>query len=57
MQSSEECLLKANSTEHGVTREYRVKSNTDCLYKYAQPKHDTKTHCPLPKQIKTYKSC
>lgn len=57
MQNSEECLLKANSTEHWVTQEYRVKSNTDCLYRYTQPVHDTKTHCPLPKQIKIYKSC
>lgn len=57
MQNSDECLLKANSTEHGVTQEYRVKSNTDCLCRYAQPIHDTKIRCPLPTQIKIYKSC
>lgn len=33
----------------------KVKSWLFC--RYAQPTHDTKTHCPLPTQIQIYKSC
>lgn len=49
--------MLAEGKQHGATQEYRVKSSSDCFCRYAQPIHDTKTHCPLPTQIKTYKSC